>query len=212
MECNINFEAIAWSRITPEAKDLVQRMVEKEPLLRISAKDALAHPWFTLENNNSNQLSLPQENINKYCGVRYFNIETIKPDFSRTKNSAIKELDKDLLKQDINSSFTKVNPKFECDLCEVIEFSNKLVIPHCERDAFNLEEDDISERSEHELSPLDRIFMTTGVGEFLDSPLKRKIKSYSKPIELTPLGSLECDKKCSNEASNFTKMVNGNNK
>lgn len=32
--------------MSPSAKDLVSRLLEKDPYKRISAADALAHPWF----------------------------------------------------------------------------------------------------------------------------------------------------------------------
>ena len=47
MKCEIFFDNLVWSHISNEGKDLVHRMVEKDPAIRISAKDALNHPWFT---------------------------------------------------------------------------------------------------------------------------------------------------------------------
>jgi serine/threonine protein kinase len=208
MVCNISFESIVWSQVTSEAKDLVQRMIEKKnPLLRISAKDALAHPWFTLEHNSSNQLSLPQENISKYCGVKYFNMENIKPDFSGVKNTEIKKVGEDSTGQDINSICTSINSKYEYDSYGLIEIPNEL--PY-ERDASNLEENDISERAEHDIISIDRLFMTKGVREYINTPLKRKIKQYSnsKLIKLTLLENIECEKKCSSDVKNFTELIN----
>lgn len=34
-----------WDEISAEAKDLIKLMLEKDPKKRISAKDALQHPW-----------------------------------------------------------------------------------------------------------------------------------------------------------------------
>jgi calcium-dependent protein kinase len=34
-----------WAKITSEAKDLISRMMEKDPTKRLSAKDALKHDW-----------------------------------------------------------------------------------------------------------------------------------------------------------------------
>jgi serine/threonine protein kinase len=34
--------------VSDEAKDLVTRMLEKDPTKRISAEEALAHRWFTI--------------------------------------------------------------------------------------------------------------------------------------------------------------------
>jgi serine/threonine protein kinase len=35
-----------WAQLTPEARELVSRMLEPNPAERISAEEALAHPWF----------------------------------------------------------------------------------------------------------------------------------------------------------------------
>lgn len=34
-----------WSQVTPEAKDLVRKLMEKDPKTRLSAAEALQHPW-----------------------------------------------------------------------------------------------------------------------------------------------------------------------
>ena len=39
--------------ISYEAKDLITRMLQKEPLKRISAIDALNHRWFEISHSNS---------------------------------------------------------------------------------------------------------------------------------------------------------------
>ena len=44
-KCEINFMPRFWDRISPEAKDLVQKMLSKQPRLRITAEDALKHKW-----------------------------------------------------------------------------------------------------------------------------------------------------------------------
>ena len=37
-----------WPEVSDEAKDLVQRLLELDPKKRISAADALMHPWLVL--------------------------------------------------------------------------------------------------------------------------------------------------------------------
>jgi len=37
-----------WSHISPEAIDLIRKLLEYDPARRISAEEALNHPWFTL--------------------------------------------------------------------------------------------------------------------------------------------------------------------
>lgn len=70
-----------WSSTTAEAKDLTLRMLEKDQQLRITAKEALDHPWFTLEQTDRNRLPIAQENMRKYCNGARFNVEKIKPEF-----------------------------------------------------------------------------------------------------------------------------------
>lgn len=36
-----------WRSISPEAKDLVVRLLENDPMERISIDEALMHPWFS---------------------------------------------------------------------------------------------------------------------------------------------------------------------
>ena len=41
-----NFTYPAWQSISGEGKDLVQKLLEKDPSKRLSAREALLHPWF----------------------------------------------------------------------------------------------------------------------------------------------------------------------
>ena len=34
-----------WDNVSPEAKDLLMRLLEKDPTSRIGIKEALEHPW-----------------------------------------------------------------------------------------------------------------------------------------------------------------------
>ena len=51
-----------WDKISPDAKDLVIKMLHKDPRQRINAKDALDHPWFHNESQINNVLEV-SENI-----------------------------------------------------------------------------------------------------------------------------------------------------
>jgi serine/threonine protein kinase len=42
-----SFQDPAWELVSDEAKDLVRRFLQVDPKQRITAKDALRHPWFT---------------------------------------------------------------------------------------------------------------------------------------------------------------------
>lgn len=53
-----------WDKISLEAKDLVNKMLSKDPKTRISAREALNHQWFNTENTNAgNYLHEVGENI-----------------------------------------------------------------------------------------------------------------------------------------------------
>ena len=42
---NVDFPDSEWSKISPEAKDLVAQMLKKDPKERITAENAVVHPW-----------------------------------------------------------------------------------------------------------------------------------------------------------------------
>ena len=42
----INFTGKSWARISPQGKDLIALMLDRNPTRRISAKSALQHKWF----------------------------------------------------------------------------------------------------------------------------------------------------------------------
>ena len=60
----VDFSGSDWSKISKEAKDLILKLLEKNPNNRISAFDALQHPWIKntnkniKSNNNFNKISL----------------------------------------------------------------------------------------------------------------------------------------------------------
>jgi calcium/calmodulin-dependent protein kinase I len=39
------FKGRQWQKISPQAKDFVQKCLEKNPANRLSAEEALRHPW-----------------------------------------------------------------------------------------------------------------------------------------------------------------------
>ena len=55
-----------WSKISNEAKDLVKQLLTYDPKERISAKEALSHPWFE-------KLEVIEEKIDKEFAERIFN-------------------------------------------------------------------------------------------------------------------------------------------
>lgn len=52
----LEFDPEDWSAISAEAKDLIAKMLVKDPAQRISAADALNHTWFSIANADAFQL------------------------------------------------------------------------------------------------------------------------------------------------------------
>jgi len=57
-KCEVEYPAKNWDKISDKAKDLVSKMLKKDPKERISAKEALAHSWFNQEENEINNEKL----------------------------------------------------------------------------------------------------------------------------------------------------------
>lgn len=49
----MEFDPEDWTEISVEAKDLICRMLEKDPSTRISVNDAMKHKWFTISDDQS---------------------------------------------------------------------------------------------------------------------------------------------------------------
>ena len=57
MEDRLLFDLPCWKRIGPYAKDLLEKLLVKDPRERISMEQAMAHPWF----QNSRQKFKPND-------------------------------------------------------------------------------------------------------------------------------------------------------
>lgn len=65
--CDIAFPPKYWDKISSPAKDLVIRMLNKDPKQRIPAKECLNHPWFRMDQAMAgNQLVDVTENMKRY--------------------------------------------------------------------------------------------------------------------------------------------------
>eukprot|EP00347_Sterkiella_histriomuscorum_P000721 403374762 len=67
-----------WEKISIEAKDLVGKMLNKDPRNRISAKEALNHQWFNTEDTNTNNLAEVMENIKNLDQEMYIDTRDLK--------------------------------------------------------------------------------------------------------------------------------------
>ena len=41
----LNFEGVAWEKVSPDAKDLISRLLVRDPGIRLSAIEAIDHPF-----------------------------------------------------------------------------------------------------------------------------------------------------------------------
>lgn len=71
-----------WSLITEEGQDLIMKMLEKDPELRISALEAMRHSWFTLDRSMPMILSLSIDTARKHCSFESFEIEKTNPELN----------------------------------------------------------------------------------------------------------------------------------
>lgn len=47
----LRFKGDKWTKISPNAKNLLEKLLEKDPSKRISSAEALKHPWFRMTEN-----------------------------------------------------------------------------------------------------------------------------------------------------------------
>lgn len=57
-----NFDDPVWTNVSNSAKDLIRQLLDTDPTRRLTAKDALAHPWLT-STLPSSRLTATQQNL-----------------------------------------------------------------------------------------------------------------------------------------------------
>ena len=65
--CKFRISQKHWKNISPEAQDLVMKMLHQDWKKRITAQGALDHPWFKNSSNSENQAA---ENIHQIQRIR----------------------------------------------------------------------------------------------------------------------------------------------
>ena len=53
LQQKLEFDPEDWTEISSEAKDLITRMLEKDPSGRITVNDAMKHHWFSISEDQS---------------------------------------------------------------------------------------------------------------------------------------------------------------
>lgn len=65
----LEFEGQEWDSISSNAKDLITQMLDMEASARISAKDALQHPWILEHAECKESVEVASSNILKFPGA-----------------------------------------------------------------------------------------------------------------------------------------------
>lgn len=66
LHSEVHYDYNIWAKISPEGRDLVQRLLTKSSECRISMEEAYKHPWF-LKNFGENDNSSPLSNLQDYA-------------------------------------------------------------------------------------------------------------------------------------------------
>jgi len=69
MECNLIWKKPQFDTVSPEAKDLISKLIIKDPSARLDADQSLAHPFIT---NNTN---LQELNVDLYDGLKQLSVQ-----------------------------------------------------------------------------------------------------------------------------------------
>ena len=70
LKSQLVFEDQDWATVSKEAKDLISKMLEKDPAKRISAEDCCKHPWFQLNHEEESVSSISNNVLTKLKDFR----------------------------------------------------------------------------------------------------------------------------------------------
>lgn len=71
---HFEFPSPYWDTVSDKAKDLITKLLQINPLNRLTAEDILKHPWLSEVNNNVQQLQFQVNEYKKYKTHRLVNI------------------------------------------------------------------------------------------------------------------------------------------
>lgn len=129
INCELSFESPEWENISDDAKDLIKKLLEKDPDKRLKAKDAFLHPW--IQNGHSQYLltrtitEVGIKNLLKFrfqVKLRHAVLEFIISHFSNS--SEIAELQKSFIAMDLNGD-GKLSVEEISIACLLMNYSRK---------------------------------------------------------------------------------------
>jgi calcium-dependent protein kinase len=105
-KCEYNFDSEIWTEISPEAKDLIKKLMTASPESRLSASEALEHEWI------KNSDCLPEKDLSEShlkmlkCFRTSIKLRQVVLNYIATqltcKETGVKELNELFLSMDIN--------------------------------------------------------------------------------------------------------------
>lgn len=104
---SLHFPDQYWSKISIDAKDLLIKLLQKDPNDRLEAADILNHPWIiqmTKENNNNEQQKVILANDNQIDTTNTITTSTTTTSQSNEDNTVNKQLMTDVNKQHLTST------------------------------------------------------------------------------------------------------------
>lgn len=69
MEVNYNFDGDEWDDVSETAKDLIRKLLTKDPAVRMTASEMANHPWVKGETNTGKK-QIPMEKLREYNQTR----------------------------------------------------------------------------------------------------------------------------------------------
>lgn len=85
-DCDIKYDGEGWMRVSKEGKDLVRKLLRKDPETRPTAKTVLSHPWFRPADPALNSPASNMSRHDRHSSSSRFNVACIHPDSGQEFN------------------------------------------------------------------------------------------------------------------------------
>uniref|UniRef100_A0A8C7JQ75 calcium/calmodulin-dependent protein kinase n=1 Tax=Oncorhynchus kisutch TaxID=8019 RepID=A0A8C7JQ75_ONCKI len=103
-----DFPSPEWDTVTPEAKDLINKMLTINPVKRVTATDALKHPWICQRSTVASMMHRQEtvECLRKFNARRKLKVrECFSQDFTRSRKQEIIKVTEQLIEAINNGDF-----------------------------------------------------------------------------------------------------------